>query len=140
MKILDGDSIDKIVEAKKVDQLVQVITGNNYTLLVNYTTSQLTSLLQLLKEKEVPTCSLIEDEKNLIMLKYVDVGVAVNAIDQPYLDRHRYCDIKVASVRQFLKLLFLHSRVPPTIIVEQLHGYIQTADVPHREVLYAVLF
>jgi len=103
---------------------VQVVLGSSCTLLVNYTQPQLTNLLQILKDREVSTCSLVEDERDLLLLKQTDVGVAVVSTNQPYLDRDRYCDVKIASLRHFLKLLFLHARVPFTSKVEQSPSYL----------------
>jgi len=61
VKILDGDTIDKIGELKKLNYLARVILGSTCTLLVNYTQAQLASLLLLLKDRKVATCSLVED-------------------------------------------------------------------------------
>lgn len=48
-------------------------------------------------------------------MKHTDVAVSISTTEQPYLDKHRYCDIKLNSLRQFMKLLFLHSHVLVTL-------------------------
>lgn len=45
IKILDGNTIEKIGVLGKLHYLVQIIVGNGCTVFVNYTSAQLTSLL-----------------------------------------------------------------------------------------------
>jgi hypothetical protein len=105
---------------------------------VKYNNDQLKELLKLLKDNEIATAGIAENESLLPLLKYTDVGIAFGS-PTSCPDLHRYSDISLQDTGHFLKLLLVHSRVPHLLTSEQLPRHQQTPAVPPLKIPNAIL-